>query len=192
MSWFEASTSADDREVATRSGQSRRFALRALIVTAAAIGLAACGNSGFRPLYGTLGADTGAKMQQVEFSTIPGRNGQRIRNELIFKAYGGGTGAPPRYRLDVAIKETVTTTLVLRDGTSAGQVYQIDARFQLVDITSKKVLLEGMSQSRASHERYANVFSNVRGSDDAQDRAARTIATDLNARISAFLSSVES
>ncbi|CAN0030264.1 unnamed protein product, partial [Phaeothamnion confervicola] len=98
---------------------------------------------------------------------------------------------PPRFRLDIAIKESSATTLVLSDGTSAGQIFQIDARFQLVDIASKQVLLEGLSQSRATHERFANAFSNLRAADEAQDRASKTIATDIKARIAAFLSTVK-
>ena len=184
MSSYKASTPA--RSV------SRRFALRVLGVGLVGASLAGCGSGGFQPLYGSLGANADIKMTQVEFTAIPGRNGQRIRNELLFKAYGGGTGAPAKYRLDVAIKESSQSTLVLRDGTSAGQVFQIDARFQLVDIATKKVMLEGLSQSRASYERFANAFSNVRAGDEAQERASKTIATDLKARLAAFLSTVES
>ena len=58
--------------------------------------------------------------------------------------------------------------------------------------TSKKVVLEGMSQSRASYERFANAFSNVRAGDEAQERASKSIATDLKARVAAFLSTVQS
>ncbi len=174
-------------------GVSRRSLLRAAGLGLAA-GLAGCADgSGFRPLYGSLGANANAKMAQVEFLPIPGRNGQRIRNELLFKAYGGDyNGRPPstpRYRMEVAIKESTQTSLVLNDGTSAGLIYQIDARFQLIEIESKKVLLTGFSQSRANSERFTNVFSNVRAADEAQDRASKTIATDLNARLAGFLGS---
>ena len=170
---------------------TRRSLLRAAaLATVSSLALAACGGAGFQPLYGSLGANADAKLAQVEFATIPGRNGQRIRNELIFKAYGGSTGAPPRYRLEVAIKEATTTTLVLSDGTSAGLIYQIDARFQLIDIESKKVLLQGLSQARANSERFTNVFSNVRAADEAQERASKTIAVDLKARIAGFLGSL--
>ncbi len=188
MSSYKASNPA--------SSVSRRFALRklalGLVGASLAVGLAGCGSGGFQPLYGSLGANADVKLTQVEFTQIPGRNGQRIRNELLFKAYGGGNGAPAKYRLDVAIKESSQSTLVLRDGTSAGQVFQIDARFQLIDIATKKVMLEGLSQSRASYERFANAFSNVRAGDEAQERASKTIATDLKARLAAFLSTVES
>ena len=53
----------------------------------------------------------------------------------------------------------------------------------------KKVLVTGYSQSRANSERFTNVFSNVRAADEAQDRAAKTIATDLSARLAGFLGS---
>lgn len=191
MSSSEASNPAGKRLSA--SGVSRRALLRGLGLGVAA-GVAGCADgSGFRPLYGTLGANANAKMAQVEFVPIPGRNGQRIRNELLFKAYGGDyNGRPPstpKYRMEVAVKESTQTSLVLANGTSAGLIYQIDARFQLIEIESKKVLLTGFSQSRANSERFTNVFSNVRAIEEAQERAAKTIATDLNARIAGFLGS---
>lgn len=189
MSSSEASNPAGKRLSA--SGISRRALMRAVGLGVAA-GIAGCADgSGFRPLYGTLGANANAKMAQVEFVPIPGRNGQRIRNELLFKAYGGDyNGRPPstpKYRMEVAVKESTQTSLVLTDGTSAGLIYQIDARFQLIEIESKKVLLTGFSQSRANSERFTNVFSNVRAIEEAQERAAKTIATDLNARLAGFL-----
>lgn len=178
-------------------GMGRRALLKAGLMKAIGVGfvastLAGC-EGGFKPLYGSLGGNSVEdKLAHVDIGLIPGRNGQRIRNELIFKAYGGGSPLPPRYRLEIAIKESSSSTLVLRDGTSAGQIYQIDAKFQLLDVATKKVLLEGNSQSRASSERFANVFSNVRAGDEAQERASKTIATDLKARIAGFLSTVPS
>lgn len=195
MSSSEAFKSVVGRSGAA-SGSPRRAALRALglaVATGLAAGVAGCSDgSGFRPLYGSLGGSSvEQKLSQVEFAPIPGRNGQRIRNELMFKAYGGDTGKTAKYRLEVAVKESSTTTLVLRDGTSGGMIYQIDARFQLVDIATKQVMLEGMSQSRATSERFPNVFSNVRAADEAQERATKTIATDLKARLAGFLSTVQ-
>lgn len=186
MSSSEASNSTGKR--CASGAMSRRGVLR-LAGLGLAAGLAGCADgSGFRPMYGSLGGNTETKLAQVEFASIPGRNGQRIRNELIFKAYGGGDPKPARYRMDIAIKESTTTTLVLVDGTSGGQIYQIEAKFQLIDVATKKVLLQGVSQSRAASERFTNVFSNVRAAEEAQERAARTIATDLKARLAGFLS----
>jgi LPS-assembly lipoprotein len=181
-------SSSDASQPADGTPFSRRGLLRLLGLGVSSAALAGC-SGGFRPLYGSLGGGEAVekKMAQVDIVPIPGVTGQRIRNELLFKARGGGDPLPPVYRLEVAIKESTTTTLVLRDGTSAANIYQIDARFQLVNIKAKKIMLQGQSSSRATFERFANVYSNVRAADDAQDRAAKTIAVDLKSRIAAFL-----
>lgn len=160
------------------------------IVGLLAPALAACeGSTGFRPMYGAAAlADTNAKLASVSFGTIPGRVGQRIRNELIFQGTGGGYGLPPEYHVDIAIRHQVVSTLVRKDGESQSQVYNLEAKFQLVRIADKKILLEGTSYGRASFERYDSIYSNVKAREDAENRAARTIAQDIKTRLAAFLS----
>ncbi|MBL8846483.1 MAG: hypothetical protein JNN24_12000 [Hyphomicrobium zavarzinii] len=165
-----------------------RLVFAAVLVTPL---LAACGNGGFRPLYGSTslgGAAADARLAKVSVSTIPGRVGQQIRNELIFQATGGGGEVQnPEFKLDVAIRESVTSTLVLIDGDSSGQVYSIEAKFQLVRISDKSVVLSGTSYGRASFERNKSIFSNVRAREDAENRAAKVVGEDLKSRLSAHL-----
>ena len=114
---------------------SRRSLVRGLsLLLAVAPVLAACGNSGFRPLYGTTpsGAGLQERLAQLDVAAIPGRVGQRIRNELIFQASGGGELAPPVYRLEVSITESVLSTLVKPDGDALSQVYSLQANFKLI------------------------------------------------------------
>jgi LPS-assembly lipoprotein len=171
---------------------TRRSFVRGLLTTAAVAPLvAACGDSGFRPLYApaSIGANAGEKLAQVKIAPIPGRVGQRIRNELIFQSTGGGNPLPPAYRLDVAIRESVTSTLVQKDGDSRGQIYTLDASFQLVRMETGEVLIKGISYGRAGFERFDSIFANVRAKQDAEDRAARTVGDDLRSRLSAYLAS---
>ena len=129
-----------------RSGRLFRR-LACLAVCAAA--LASCGDSsGFHPLYGSAGLGGAAaqdKFQSVDFAPIPGRVGQRLRNELIYEATGGGTPLPPEYRLDIAINESVSSTLVKIDGNASGQVYNLDASFKLIRLKDKIVVVSGKS-----------------------------------------------
>jgi LPS-assembly lipoprotein len=127
------------------------------------------------------------KLAQVEIAPIPGRVGQRLRNELIFEARGGGAPLPPEYRLEVAIRENIVSTLTERTGDSRGQVYNLDASFRLISLADKAVVLSGTSYGRAGFERYDSIFSNVRARRDAENRAADTVGSDLKARLSAFL-----
>ena len=180
---------------ARRSAKQDRLDRRVLLRTVAAVlvlgpAIAACeGGSGFRPMYGSavIGGNVEAKLAQVEFGLIPGRVGQRIRNELIFQGTGGGDPLPPLYRFDVTIRESVTSTLVRRDGESQSQIYNLDAKFQLVSLKDKNVILEGVSYGRAGIERNTSIFANVRAREDAENRAAKTVAQELKSRLAARL-----
>ena len=117
-------------------------------------------------------------MAGVDVTPIPGRVGQKLRNELIFANTGGGNAAPTRYRLDIVIKESVTDQLVQITGDATGQVYQLDATFKLVDAASGKVVLQGKAISRAPYNRFQEIFANVRARYDAENRAARTVVRE--------------
>lgn len=154
--------------------------------------LAACGNGGFRPLYGSAGvggANVSEKLAQVSIAKIPGRVGQRIRNDLIFQTTGGGDALPPEYRLDIAIQQSVTSTLVRQDGDAASQVYNLSASFKLTRLSDNTVALQGTSYSKAGFNRFTSIYSNVRARRDAEDRAATTVSEDLKSRIAAYLAS---
>ena len=154
--------------------------------------VAGCGDSGFRPLYASSslvgGADVNQKLAQLEIAPIPGRVGQRLRNELIYESTGGGHALPPEYRLEVVMRESIDATLVQIDGNSSGSVYNLTAAFRLIRIADKSVALTGTSYGRIAFQRFDSVFSNVRARNDAENRAATTIGDDLKSRLAAFLS----
>lgn len=181
------------REPAEGRGAARRTArLRVFSALGFALVLAACaGGESFRPLYGVTasGAPLEERMAQVDIAPIPGRVGQQIRNELIFRtnAAAPANGARP-YLLEVAIRENTTSTLVKSSGESLSQVYSLEAHFRLISVKEKRILMQGVSHGRAGFERFDSIFSNVRAAQDAENRAARFVADDLKMRLAAFLS----
>ena len=161
--------------------------IAALFAGLAALALAGCG---FQPLYGGTtagGAKLAEVMAAVEIAPIPGRVGQKLRNELIFTNTGGGYAAPTRYKLDIAIKESVTDELVQITGDATGQVYQIEATFKLINLSNGQVLLDGKALSRAAYNRFQEIFANVRARYDAENRAARTISESIRTQVAAHL-----
>ena len=174
------------------TGMTRRSAFR-LLASTVAVGLlaAGCGNGGFRPLYGSASlGGTGAeeKLAQIEFAPVPGRVGQRIRNELIFESTGGGGETKNAvYRLEIAITESISQTLVKTDGNALSSIYNLDASFTLIRIADKKAVLTGRSFGRASFERVQSIFANVRAKEDAENRAAKTVGEELKSRLSIYL-----
>ena len=180
---------SDPRSTSGKS-QFRVASCRALLaIMLGSVALAGCETGGFRPLYATgpSGEGVNTRLAQINISTIPSRVGQRLRNDLLFENNGGALPTEPRYRLDVAIRESLVSTLVRSDGEAASQIYNLDAKFTLIRLSDKKIILEGTSFGRAGFERYTNIYSNVRAKDDAENRAAKTIASDLRSRLAAFL-----
>lgn len=172
------------------SGPSRRRVVIALLTAGlSAPLLAACGDSGFRPLHGTAigAANVNDKMAHLELAPIPGRVGQRIRNELLFQTTGGPKPIEPTHRLEVAVRESVTSTLVRQDGEARSSVYNLDASFKLIRLSDKEVVLKGTSSGRAGFERFKSVFANVRAREDAENRAAASVGVELKTRLQAFL-----
>ena len=85
--------SSDDSGLARASRAGGLVPLGLSLLLAAAMALSACGDAaGFRPLYAPTagGGNVSERLKQVDFAPIPGRVGQRIRNEMIFQTTGGG------------------------------------------------------------------------------------------------------
>lgn len=144
----------------------------------------------FQPLYGSSssGRPLDEVMKSVVVAPVPGRVGQRLRNELIFGTTGGGYANSAQYRLQIAIRENVTPILVERTGDAEGQLYNLDVSFKLLRITDESVVLEGESTARAAYDKFNQVFANTRARVDAENRAARTVADAIKTRLAAYLS----
>ena len=165
---------------------SWRSLVIAMLAGAWACALAGCG---FQPMYGGTtanGSKLSAVMAGVEINPIPGRVGQKLRNELIFATTGGSAAPPSQYHLDISIKESVTDQLVQITGDATGQVFQLDATYKLMD-GKGVVILQGTAIARAPYNRFQEIFANVRARYDAENRAARTCAESIRTRIAAYL-----
>lgn len=199
MSLSEAHSKAASSACPVRGGRL------ALAVAGLLIGTPLIGACGFQPLYGPTasGKQLTEVLAGVEISPIPGRVGQRVRNDLIFYKTGGGRATTSGdYRLDIAVREYTQTIFVSTAGLGAGQVYSLDATFKLVRLKDSKVILTGNAYARAPYEvnktadpsstdgtsTGRSVFANVRAGYDAQNRAATSIAGDIKTRVAAFLS----
>jgi LPS-assembly lipoprotein len=171
--------------------------LRGVAVAAisGAVSLAVSG-CGFHPMYATTpsGGSLNDVMKTVQIAPIPSRVGQRVRNELIFGAYGGGEASAPVYRLDIILRESVRNTLVMNTGAPTGQILQLDAEFRLVRIKDNEVVFKGYSTAEAAYDltgwsgTTGSIYGDTRATIDAENRSARSLADTLKTRVAAFLS----
>jgi LPS-assembly lipoprotein len=179
--------SSPDAKARDETMISRRALTAALSLVLLGPVLSACG---MQPLYGSAAVTGGVgdKLAAIDIQEIPGRVGQVVRNELVFKTTGGGEAVDPVYRLDIALRESAQSTLVEIDGDAKGLVFALNADFKLVRREDNSVVLTGKAQSRAAYQKVESIFANIRARRDAEDRAAKMIADSIRTRIAAQLS----
>ncbi|MGH1352866.1 MAG: hypothetical protein ACRBBN_18985 [Methyloligellaceae bacterium] len=183
--------------------------LRIIGITFIALTAASLSACSFQPLYGTTasGSKLTEELKSVSISKIPGRVGQRIRNELIYQVTNGGAPLPPLYRLELAVRESDTSTLVQRTGDAQGQIYRLDVAFKLIRLRDKKVIYKGSSYARAAYDKsffkaqekanpsdktqYEQInpaYGGVRARINAENRASKSLAEEIKVRLAAYLS----
>ncbi len=147
-----------------------------------------------RPLSGTIGAGGApaqAQLSAIEISSIDSdglsRVGQELRNELIFGFQRGGEAPPALYSLKVLIDKVQNEVGVekLADVPSAYTV-TLNATFVLSEIATDKTLTTGKAFATASYDFSSQRFANLRAERDAENRAAKVLASDIQTRLAGY------
>ncbi len=185
-----------------KSGRpSRRDLFGGATIVAGALLLSGCR---FRPLYGvsaTLpgdGTEQGRTVQtqmaaiSIKFpdygdSESMTRINQVLYNQLIFAFTRGGDTLPPRYRLEILTNKRRTEVGVeqLADVPTAYNI-TVNSSFVLADIQTDRTLYTGRSFAAASFDFSSQRFANLRAERNAENRAAKVVAADINTRIASF------
>ncbi|NRG16832.1 hypothetical protein HPQ64_03905 [Rhizobiales bacterium] len=173
---------------------SRRRSV-SLILGAAGLVLAGCQ---VKPLYGTwsLGPDSpvagelaAIEIEQVDSTSADDlkRIGQVLRNEMLFGFRRGGRGEPPRYRLRVILDRQRNEVGVERlADVPASYSVTLNASFVLSEFETDKTLMTGRAFATASYDFSSQRFANLRAERDADNRAAKVIAGDIQTRLAGY------
>jgi LPS-assembly lipoprotein len=168
-----------------------RHGLAVLSVLAVAALSAGC----IRPLYGpenasVTGGSVRATLASIDVPMIPNRLGHTLRNELVFLLEGrDNPDAVRRYRLQIAVTESVSATIVnsTLQRADAATVSAI-ASYSLVLVESGAPVTAGSVSAQASYERSTQRFASLRAARDAQQRVARLLAEQIHYQLAGKLS----
>jgi LPS-assembly lipoprotein len=171
-----------------------------LLRAAAALALAALASGCFQPLYGERSLTGGPVLRdqlsavdilQIEApkGTDESRLAVEIRNALLFDFTGGGAGAPPTHRLKVAMT-TTRASIIVDIETSRPDIenYGINATYSSTEIATGKIVVTGQTFARVSYDipGQQQRFARSRGLRDAQNRAAKVIASNITSRLASY------
>ncbi|WP_417687331.1 LPS assembly lipoprotein LptE [Roseibium sp.] len=156
-----------------------------------------------RPLYGSLdggssfspSATVQSELAAIDIDPISDRYGdataaRELYNELVF-GFERGAGVPAkRYRLKILmdLSEAEVGVEQLAD-VPAAYTMTMNTTFVLSDIDTDKTLTTGRSFATASYDFSNQRFANIRAKRDAQQRAAKVVASDIQARLAGYFAS---
>jgi len=163
-----------------------------------ALGIASCALSacGLQPLY--VGGANGVVAQGlagIDVPAIPDRQGWLMRNALVDRfgvdRFGvdrlGGSGAAPRYRLDVVLDDNVEALGLLTDDTIGRERRTLRARYQLIDLASGTVLVDATAGSDAGIDVVASEYATIAAEQTALENLVAEVANQITARLSRTL-----
>lgn len=169
------------------TGRGRRTAAICLFC----LGLAGC----FRPIYAELptGGTVHDALAAVDVATIIDRSGQErighyLRNELAFGLDGSGKAPPKRYKLEMTVTERLSAAVVnTQTGRADAAVLIVEAEYTLKPLGDGPVVTSGKATASASYDRGPQRFASLRAARDAELRAAKLLAEQIQTRIAATL-----
>lgn len=174
-------------------------AARTVAIVAMAAALAGC----FRPLYAEPppGGGPGVREKLAGVEVLPvnlpqgtreARVGQEIRNALMFSLYGAAVGGSTTHKLEMKIKASRVSVIVdPTTGRADNENYGIDASYALRDVNSDRIVITGEASARVSYDipGQEQRFARGRAFRDAEDRAAKVIAGQMNERLASYFAS---
>ena len=146
---------------------------------------AALAGCGLHPLYGGGNAGPVAQvMGSVAVQPIAGQTGWLVRTALVDRLGDPGTGA--RYRLVVDLDDDLTGFGIRGDSAVTRERRTLRARYQLVDASTGRVLLDATAGSDAGSDVVSSEYATLAAEQTAVERLSQTVADQIVGRLGLF------
>ena len=163
----------------------RTLAALVLLVSASPI----LGGCGLQPMYA--GGGSGAVAQglaAIDVPPIEGRAGWLVRNALQERLGQSGTvDAKARYRLDVLLDDTLEGLGLLTGETIGRERRTLRARYQLVDLSTGRIVVDATAGSDAGIDVVSSEFATIAAEQTALENLSREVADRIVTRLTVAL-----
>ncbi|MBS0275785.1 MAG: hypothetical protein JSR55_15710 [Proteobacteria bacterium] len=152
--------------------------LRTAGLAIVALALSGCG---FRPLYGTMGANPAGQRIFASIYVEPidhERVGYDLRNKLIDLLRGPPRAQDAAYRLNVKITETREGVALQNDATITRYDLAFTAKYELTD-AKLNIVTQGQETTLESFDVAQSPYASLTGQQEAEKRAAQDIAEHI-------------
>ena len=151
--------------------------------------LASLGGCGLEPMYA--GGGNGAVAQglaAIDVPPIEGKAGWLVRNALNERlGQSGQTAATPRYRLDVLLDDNLEGLGLLTGETIGRERRTLRARYQLVDLSTGRIVVDASAGSDAGIDVVSSEFATIAAEQTALENLSREVADRIVTRLTVAL-----
>jgi LPS-assembly lipoprotein len=157
-------------------------------VPAALALLASLGACGLEPMYA--GGGSGAVAQglaAIDVPPIEGKAGWLVRNALQERLAQSGSTATPRYRLDVLLDDNLEGLGLLTGETIGRERRTLRARYQLVDLSTGRIVVDATAGSDAGIDVVSCEFATIAAEQTALENLSREVADRIVTRLTVAL-----
>ena len=150
--------------------------------------LASLAGCGLQPMYA--GGGSGAVAQglaAIDVPPIEGRAGWLVRNALQERLGQSGSSATPRYRLDVLLDDRLEGLGLLTGETIGRERRTLRARYQLVDLSTGRIVIDATAGSDAGIDVVSSEFATIAAEQTALEYLSREVADRIVTRVTVAL-----
>ena len=138
---------------------------------------------------GGAGGAVAQGLASVDVAPIEGKAGWLVRNALVDRLGAGGRSGAPRYRLDVRLDDKLEGLGLLSDDTVARERRTLRARYQLIDLSTGKIVLDGTAGSDAGIDVVSSEYATIAAEQTALENLAKEVADRIVVRLAVKLRS---
>ena len=156
---------------------------RLVSAAVAALALLTLTGCGFTPLYAAPGVTP--SMAAIQVNAPKGRAGFLLAEQLN-DALAVDRSAPPRYRLDLVIREHRYTRGLTVDNVARRYENHVLITYSLVDLVGGKVVKTGSEPVEITYAASDQPYAGIAAQQDAQERAAADAAQRIRVDLGAY------
>jgi len=142
---------------------------------------------GFEPLYGHRGAvNASNELASIHIKPIKDRIGQELHNHLLDIMNPHGRPARPQYNLEITLKSSSGNVAVSKEALATRVNYTLSTSFTLLSTKTGKIVRTGSDRVITSFNVLTSNFATKSAENDAQTRAVRQAAFNIQTQIASF------
>jgi LPS-assembly lipoprotein len=140
-----------------------------------------------QPLYGPTptGSTVPDVLASIAVDEVDTRIAQVVRNKVIFDLTGGEQVADPAYRMKLKVSSQEISLGITREESAPVYSIIVTATYEISDAKTGLIVLRSTARGNASYNRINQIFANVRGRIDAEEKAAGIVADEIRIRVAA-------